>query len=149
MKHFILFIAVYSFSAAKAQKIDSIYVNLYTDSLKKGTFNYINIDGLLSDGRYLPLDSTHLIFSASAGWFSGNSLWIDNNFSDDKVSVKVILRKAPGTFKQFDIYIKKKPDNEKLKTADEIINEMKNNTRSKRKGNLSSGNGVITKIYRA
>jgi len=36
---------------AKAQKVENIYVNLYTDSLKKGTFNYINIDGKLSNGK--------------------------------------------------------------------------------------------------
>jgi len=125
---------IFSASVAKAQKIDSIYVNLYTDSLKKGTFNYINIDGRLSNGRYLPLDSTDLIFSASAGKFSGNSLWIDNNFKEDKVNIKVILKNNPALFKQFDIYIKKIPDNEKLKTADEIINEMKNHPKSKKKG---------------
>ncbi len=134
MKHLILFLLLSSIGVAKAQKIDSIYVNLYTDSLKKGTFNYINIDGLLSNGRYLPLDSSDLIFSASSGKFSGNSLWIDNNFKEDKVTIKVILRNNPALFKQFDIYIKKKPDNEKLKTADEIINEMRNKGKSKKRG---------------
>ncbi|MEP7111252.1 MAG: hypothetical protein ABI760_24870 [Ferruginibacter sp.] len=138
MKNFILFLLVSSANIARAQKIDSIYVNLYTDSLKKGTFNYINIDGLLSNGRYLPLDSADLIFSASAGKFSGNSLWIDNDFKDDKVNIKVILRSKPALFKQFDIYIKKKPDNEKLRTADEIINDMKNTRKSRKKGSRSS-----------
>jgi len=135
LKHFILFILVSSFSAARAQKIDSIYVNLYTDSLKKGTLNYINIDGRLSNGRYLPLDSTDLIFSASHGKFSGNCLWIDNDFKGEKVNVKVMLRNNHAVFKQFDIYIKKKPDNERLKTTDEILNEMRNNRKTKKKGN--------------
>jgi hypothetical protein len=41
-----LFFFLFLFSAsAKAQKVESIYVNLYTDSLKKGTYNYINIEG--------------------------------------------------------------------------------------------------------
>ena len=122
-------------SPTRAQKIDSIYVNLYTDSLKKGTYNYINIDGRLSNGRYLPLDSSHLIFSASAGKFSGNSLWIDDNFKEDKVRIKVTLRNNPAMFEQFDIYIKKMPDNEKLKTVDDIYKEMKKNTKPKKKGN--------------
>lgn len=121
-------------SLARAQKIDSIYVNLYTDSLKKGTFNYINIDGLLSNGRYLPLDSSYLIFSASAGKFSGNSLWVDNHFKGEKVNIKVILRENPALFKQFDVYIKKMPDNEKLKTVDEILKEIKKSTKSKKSG---------------
>jgi len=66
----VLFFTLITFSTfAKAQKIDSIYVHLYTDSLKKGTYNYINIDGKLSNGRYLPLDTTDLVFSASDGKF--------------------------------------------------------------------------------
>ena len=107
---------------AKAQKVESIYVNLYTDSLKKGTFNYINIDGKLSNGKYLPLDSTHLIFSASAGRFNGTSLWIDRDIATDKVNVKVTLRENPAVTKEFSIYIKQTPDPE-LKTMDEIMNK--------------------------
>jgi len=134
LKYFIGFLLLCSLNVCKAQQIDSIYVNLYTDSLKKGTFNYINIDGLLPNGRYLPLDSTHLIFSASAGRFSGNSLWIDKNFNGEKVTIKVILRNNPALFRQFDIYIKIKADNEKLKTADEIMNEINNPPKGKKKG---------------
>lgn len=109
---------------AKAQKVESIYVNLYTDSLKKGTFNYINIDGKLSNGRYLPLDSTQLVFWASAGKFSGNSLWIDRDFAAQKVDIKVSLRDNPALVKEFTIYIKQLPDPE-LKTMDEIMNKSK------------------------
>ena len=104
--------------------MESIYVNLYTDSMKKGTFNYINIDGKLSNGKYLPLDSTHLIFWASAGKFSGNSLWIDRNFTPQKVDIKVSLRNNPAIIKEFTIYIKQQPDPE-LKTMDEIMNKTK------------------------
>lgn len=114
---------IFSF-AAKAQKVESIYVNLYTDSLKKGTFNYINIDGRLSNGKYLPLDSTHLIFWSSAGKFNGNSLWIDPNFAEEKVTIKVTLRNNPALFKEFTIYIKKKPDPD-LKTMDELMKKPK------------------------
>ena len=38
---------LFAFSFSKAQKIDNIFVNLYTYSLKKGTYNYINIDRLV------------------------------------------------------------------------------------------------------
>jgi hypothetical protein len=119
---FFIFLALTTF--AKAQKIDSIYVHLYTDSLKKGTYNYINIDGKLSSGSYLPLDSTDIIFSASDGKFYGNTLWIDPHFSKDKITIKAVLRSNPSMFKQFDVYIKKKPDPAKLKSVDEILNEM-------------------------
>jgi hypothetical protein len=127
LKYLLPFIFTCLLHRASGQKIDSIYANLYTDSLKKGTLNYINIDARLSDGSYLPLDSSQLIFSASAGRFSGNCLWIDQGFPGEKVNIKVVLRSNPALFRQFDLYIKKKPDNERLKTADEIINEMKGN----------------------
>jgi hypothetical protein len=117
----------------QAQKIDSIYVNLYTDSLKKGTYNYINIDGLLSNGRYLPLDSSHLIFVATEGYFSGNSLWVEPNCKKEKITITATLRNNPAIFKSFDIYIKQKPDDEQLKTVDEILNRMKQKTKEQKK----------------
>ena len=114
---------------ARAQKIDSIYVNLYTDSLKKGTYNYINVDGRLSNGNYLPLDSTHIIFWASEGKFHGNSLWINKDFKYDRVLIKVLVRDNPQLSREFTIYVKKKPDDEKLKTEEELLNEMKNKSK--------------------
>lgn len=124
LKKYLLGLLILCSFAAKAQKVENIYVNLYTDSLKKGTYNYINIDGQLSNGKYLPLDSTHLIFWASAGRFSGNSLWIDKDFTAKKVDIKVSLRSNPGLVKEFTIFIKQLPDPE-LKTMDEIMNRSK------------------------
>ncbi len=131
MKQVLFFIFIISFSYSNAQKIDSIYVNLYTDSLKKGTYNYINIDGRLTNGSYLPLDNNDLTFTASAGEFKGNSLWIDKDFKQDKISIKVVLKSNPLQHKEFDIYIKQKPDNEKLKTSEEIIDEIKKSKKNK------------------
>jgi hypothetical protein len=108
---------------AKAQKIDSIYINLYTDSLKKGTYNYINVDGLLSNGKYLPLDSTNINFSASAGKFTGNTLFIEKDIKAEKVIIKVVLKSNPVLFKEFVLYVKKKPDDENLKTVEELLNQ--------------------------
>ena len=121
LKKYILLIILFAFSAAKAQKIDSIYVNLYTDSLKKGTYNYINIDGLLSNGKYLPLDSNHLIFKSSYGKFYGNSLLIDRDCKVEKVTINVSMKKNPSLHKEFVMYIKKKEDNEKLPTAEDVL----------------------------
>lgn len=108
-------------SIAKAQKIDSIYVHLYTDSLKKGTFNYINIDGLLANGRYMPLDSSHISFSSSAGKFYGNTLWLDKDCKEDKVAIKAVLRSNPALHKEFVVFIKKKED-EQLRSLEDIMN---------------------------
>ncbi len=114
---------------AKGQNIDSIYVHLYTDSLKKGTFNYINIDGKLSDGSYIPLDTSNIFFSSSDGKFYGNSLYIDPGFSNQKVKIKAVLKSNPLLHKEFTIYIKKIPDPAKLKTLDEILNGSKRKKR--------------------
>ena len=111
---------LFAFSAAKAQKIDSIYVDLYTDSLKKGTYNYINIDGRLSNGKYLPLDSTQLIFSSSYGEFYGNSLLIDKDCKEEKVAITVTMRANPALHKEFVMYIRKKEDG-RLPTMEEVL----------------------------
>lgn len=131
LKKILLMPLVFISVMAKAQKIDKIFVNLYTDSLKKGTYNYINVDGQLSNGKYIPLDSTHIIFWTSDGKFYGNSLWIDKDFKNEKVYIKAILKENPQISKEFTIYIKQKPDDEKLKTAEEILKENK----SKKKKN--------------
>lgn len=131
MKYFLLLIFIAVGSFAKAQKIDSIYVNLYTDSLKKGTYNYINIDGRLQNGKFVPLDSTSLSFTASAGQFKGNSLWIDKDFKPAKVFIKVALKNDPSVYKTFNIFVKQLPDNERLKTSDEILSEIKHSGKNK------------------
>ncbi len=122
MKKNLLAVLLITTAAAKAQKIDSIYINLYTDSLKKGTYNYINVDGLLSNGRYLPLDSNYIQFTASAGKFIGNSLLIAKDFTEEKITIKAVLKKNTAIVKEFVVYIKKKPDDENLKTVDELLN---------------------------
>ena len=131
MKKYLFFVSLFVFSFAKAQKIDSIYVNLYTDSLKKGTYNYINVDGLLSNGKYIPLDSTQISFTSTYGKFFGNSLWIDSDFTKEKVHVIVLMKNNPLLCKDFDIYIKKNEDDPNLKTEEEIMNEMKTEQKKK------------------
>ena len=91
LKTILLFLPlVIMYIAGFGQKIDSIYFNLYTDSLKKGTYNYINVEGRLSNGNIRPLDSTQLIFTASAGKFFGNSLWLPFETKEEKVNITVI-----------------------------------------------------------
>ena len=133
LKQFLFFFLFLLSALAKAQKVESIYVNLYTDSLKKGTYNYINIDGKLSTGKFIPLDSTDIIFTSSDGRFFGNSLWLSPDFKKEKVSIKVVLRSNPSMYKEFTMYIKKKPNDEKLKTLDELMNGNNSNSKSSRK----------------
>ena len=122
MKYFLptLLLLVIGF-IAKSQTVDSIYVNLYTDSLKKGTYNYINVDGRLTNGKYLPLDSTQIIFKSSHGKFSGNSLWLEPDCMIKSINILVCLRNKPMQEHKFTMYVKTKPDDEQLKTAEEIM----------------------------
>lgn len=120
-------------SVAKAQKVDSIYFHLYTDSLKKGTYNYINVDGKLSDGRWLPLTAKEVTFTASAGTFDGNSLFIDTNFKAPFVIIKAALKSNPAISKEVTIYIKTIFIDERLKTTEELLEEWKNRPKQKKK----------------
>jgi hypothetical protein len=106
----------------RAQQVDSIFFHLYTDSLKRGVYNYINVDGKLSNGHWLPLTNKEIDFTASAGKFDGNSLVLDTAFKGEKVTVKAVLKNNTAIWKEIDIYIKKVEANERLKTIDEIMN---------------------------
>jgi hypothetical protein len=106
---------------AKAQKVDSIYFNLYTDSLKKQVHNYINIDGKFSNGSWLPLTDKDILFSSSAGKFEGNSLILDSSCTDKKVTIKAILKSNPAIWREITVYIKTTADNERLKTMEEVL----------------------------
>ena len=107
---------------AHAQQVDSIYFHLYTDSLKKGVHNYINVDGKMSNGHWLPLTNKEIEFSASAGKFEGNSLLIDTAFKGEKVTVKAVLKNNSTIWREITIYMKKVESTERLRTVDEILN---------------------------
>jgi hypothetical protein len=111
--------------AASAQKVDSIYFHLYTDSLKRGFYNYISVDGKMSDGTWQPLDSTQIVFISDAGDFKGNDLFIDSSFKSDHVRIRAVLRSNPKIWKEVTIYIRKRGFDEPLKTDEEILNGMK------------------------
>ncbi len=115
--------------SVSAQKVDSIYFNLYTDSLKKGFFNYISIDGKLADGSWSPLDSTQILFISDGGYFKGNDLFIDSSYTSDKVRVKAVLKTNPKVWKETVIYIRKRGFDEPLKTNEQILEEMRRKSR--------------------
>lgn len=118
--------------SANAQKIEKIFVNLYTDSLKKGTHNYISVDGLLSNGKYMPLDSTKIKFRSDNGFFDGNSLVVPADSKAEKFKIRVSLREDSSKFEEFELYVKKVED-PPLKSEKEIMGEMKANRKKKNK----------------
>jgi hypothetical protein len=131
-KIILLLLLTVSVSALFAQKVDSIYFNLYTDSLKKGQHNYINVDGKLSNGRWMPLTAKDIQFSCSTAEFSGNELIIPDNFKPEKVTVKAVLKSNPAVWLEKTIWIKTKPDGD-LPTKDEIMKTIPSKKNKNRK----------------
>lgn len=121
---------------SSAQKIESIYFNLYTDSLKKGYFNYINVDGKTADGKWLPLTADEVTFSAnkdSCLRFQNNDLFIDSAYAGETVTVKAILKHNPAVWKEVTIHIRKRGFDEPLKTNKEILDEYSKQSSKKKK----------------
>jgi hypothetical protein len=134
MKRFLLFLILIPIAFfSNAQKIDSIFFHLYTDSLKKGTHNYINVDGKLANGKWKPLSAKEIAFTTSYGTFEGNELILPAESTVEKLTIKAVLRSDPTLWKETTICIKKKPDDELLPATDEILkNKSQKNGKSKR-----------------
>jgi hypothetical protein len=126
---FILLINLVAGTCA-AQKVDSIYFHLYTDSLKKGTHNYINVDGKLSNGKWQPLTTKEISFTSSYGKFEGNELILPADCKEEKVTIKAVLKTELQIWKEITVWVKKKPDDEILPTKEEIL---KNKSKQKNK----------------
>jgi len=124
-KIFVLLVFIAAVKAVPAQKVDSIYFHLYTDSLKKGFYNYINVDGKMSDGTWAPLDSSKILLISDGGFFKGNDLFIDSSYKGETVRVKAILKTNPSIHKEVVIYIRKRGFTEPLKTNEQILDEMR------------------------
>lgn len=132
MKKLLIIFLVLSAFTAKAQKIESIWFNLYTDSLKKGVYNYINVDGKLTDGTYQPLMSNEITFTSSSGKWDGNSLVVDTAYRQDSVVITASLKERAELKKSITIYIKKIVTEPPLKTEKELLDEWQKKGRQKK-----------------
>ena len=119
-------------AAASAQQTDSIFFHLYTDSLKKGTYNYINVDRW-RDGRWFPLTDKELSFSATGGRFERSSLFLDTGFAQEKVVVTAVLKSDSTVARSVTIFIKKQEDHEILQTKEEALRQP--DPQQRKKGN--------------
>jgi len=106
---------------SNGQQVDSIFFHLYTDSLKKGTHNYINVDGRLSDKKWKPLTEKEILFTASFGRFEGNELILPAACPVEYIKVKATLRSRPQMSIETIIWIKKNEGNEKLPTRNDML----------------------------
>ncbi len=133
MKKFLALIFILAFNSPTfAQKVDSIYFHLYTDSLKKGQHNYINVDAKLSNGRWKPMTSKDITFSCNNATFSGNELIIPEDFKSEKVTVKAVLKSNPAIQIERTIWIKTIPDGD-LPTKEDIMKVITPNKKTKGK----------------
>lgn len=118
---FIILFFSTSLNAFSQEKIESISFNLYTDSLKKGVYNYINVDGKTTRGSFLPLMDDEIEFKSTAGRWIGNSLLIDSITKADSVIITACLKNNPQVKKDITIYLKKITTEPPLKSEAEII----------------------------
>lgn len=133
MKKYLLLVLICSAAAPLfSQKVDSIYFNLYTDSLKKGQHNYINVDGKMSNGRWMPLTAKDIEFSCSTAKFEGNELIIPFDFTPEKVTVQAVLKSNPAVKKEITIWIKQKPDGP-LPSNEDIMRDIKQRNQKNKK----------------
>ena len=137
MKKLIILSLLTTALGAKAQKIDSIFFNLYTDSLKKGVYNYINIDAKLSNGNYLPLSSDEIHFTSTFGKWDGNNLIIEKNASVDSISIIAYVKDQPNLKRSITVYLKKIEIEPELKTEKELLEEWQRRSKRKSKKNLA------------
>jgi hypothetical protein len=116
-----LFLLVAFAGTVNAQKVESIHFHLYTDSLKKGTHNYINVDGKLNNGRWMPLTAKDIRFTSDYGHFEGNDLVLPEKTTVAFVTVKAELISDPSLRLEQKIWIKTIPNPEVLPTKEDVL----------------------------
>jgi hypothetical protein len=139
LKKFILIVSILASSQLFSQKVDSIAFHLYTDSLKKGVHNYINVDGKLSNGNWLPMSAKEISFTSSVGYFDGCNLLIPVNYTGENVVINASLKSNPAIYIKTTIWMKIKPDPDRLPTLEEL-NKKNSKSDSATKKNKSSKN---------
>jgi hypothetical protein len=122
---FTILLICISFSSF-AQSIDSIFFNLYTDSLKKGSWNYINVDAKLSNGKYIPLNEKQLIIKTSAGKQEGNSIWLDWDFKPEFITVQIQLKENKAVIQTKTIWVKKQDLQMNAPLQDSLLQQINN-----------------------
>lgn len=130
---FLFCVTLFCAISMKAQKIDSIYFNLYTDSLKKGSWNYINVEAKYSDGKVLPLAANQLIFNTTAGKPDGNSIWLDWDFKGESVTVEVKLKAETALNCKMTIPVKKIDLQLNAPVEDSLLRQINNRKPGKQK----------------
>jgi hypothetical protein len=110
-----LLIAAFMPAAASAQQrsneqLKRIYFNLYTDSIKTILDFYLNVEGEYRDGRFLPLDTSQVVFSTDQGSMRGNAWKPPAHIDFEKVHFEVRAKGRPELHDSITVWLKRARD---------------------------------------
>ncbi|WP_295118718.1 hypothetical protein [uncultured Chitinophaga sp.] len=104
----------------------------YTDSLKRGEYFYVNVEGIYSSGRILPLDTSRIRFTVNGAELHGQDLLLDRNDTMTKeIKVEAVYRLNSDMKINCIIPVKQGPDDPSLLIKD--VNEVLQPSRKKKK----------------
>lgn len=90
--------------------LKSIRYNVYTDSIKPVLNFYVNVEGVFTNGRILPLDTSLVVMHSDEGEMAGMEWVLPKRIDFDKVVFTAAARYDPSLKVDKTIYIKKFKD---------------------------------------
>lgn len=129
MKLFFLLLCCLWATVVTGQQVERLYFRLYTDSLKRGSWNYINVEGRLSNGKVVPLSAPALVLTSSAGRVEGNSIWLAWDHAPDSLKVVAFLRQQPGLRDSMVLHLQKVDFQLGAPTQDSLLQELNRRNR--------------------
>lgn len=111
--------------------VEQIRFNLYTDSLKRSTPFYLNVEGRFSSGRIYPLDTGMVAFEKEGGGLlEGNVIALTPGDSDVCIlKVYTWLKADPAMRDSAVVPVKKLPDPSSLPTEQQLLDQWKKRKR--------------------
>lgn len=90
--------------------LKDIRYNLFTDSIKPVLNYYVNVEGIFSNGKIYPLDTSFVSIAASEGRMHGFEWILPAERDFDKVTFTATCRYHPYIKKTVTLYMKKNKD---------------------------------------
>jgi len=108
--------------------LDDIRFNLYTDSIKPVLNYWVNVEGVFSNGKILPLDTSFVTITSDQSHMNGMEWVLPSQRDFDKVTFSVVSKNGLPVKKEKTLYLKKHKDprdapDYRDKTEQEIIHE--------------------------
>lgn len=97
-------------SAQRAPQVKRIYFNLYTDSIKTVLNYYVNVEAELSNGNYVPLDTSMIALKSDHGRMSGSEWIAPRSIDFDRVRFTASLKSDPALRDEITVFLKREID---------------------------------------